>query len=154
MLWKIKPWDLSYFGVLVWFGLEKKNGTWRCQFILAVLGFCAQLTTEVFANTCYSSTTCKTGIPLSISELYQNFIVAYIKIIVVFFKGSYNYVCILLKFCLNSLVPQVFLRPNEAKKAADEAKMKFAHIDGDHLTLLNVYHAYKQSELDMAWCWV
>ena len=24
--------------------------------------------------------------------------------------------------------------------------MKFAHIDGDHLTLLNVYHAYKQSE--------
>lgn len=77
---------------------------------------------------------------------------AYIKIIVVFFKGNYNYVCILLKFCLNSLVPQVFLRPNEAKKAADEAKMKFAHIDGDHLTLLNVYHAYKQSELDMAWC--
>ena len=44
------------------------------------------------------------------------------------------------------LVPQVFMRPNEAKKAADEAKMKFAHIDGDHLTLLNVYHAYKQSE--------
>ena len=43
-------------------------------------------------------------------------------------------------------VPQVFLRPNEAKKAADEAKMKFAHIDGDHLTLLNVYHAYKQSK--------
>ena len=38
------------------------------------------------------------------------------------------------------------MRPNEAKKAADEAKMKFAHIDGDHLTLLNVYHAYKQSE--------
>lgn len=51
-------------------------------------------------------------------------------------------------FCYNFLVPQVFLRPNEAKKAADEAKMKFAHIDGDHLTLLNVYHAYKQSELD------
>ena len=43
----------------------------------------------------------------------------------------------------------MFLRPNEAKKAADEAKMKFAHIDGDHLTLLNVYHAYKQSESDM-----
>ena len=38
------------------------------------------------------------------------------------------------------------MRPNEAKKAADEAKMKFAHIDGDHLTLLNVYHAYKQSK--------
>ncbi|KAH6944251.1 hypothetical protein HPB50_002381 [Hyalomma asiaticum] len=44
-------------------------------------------------------------------------------------------------------VPQCFVRPNEAKKAADESKMRFAHIDGDHLTLLNVYHAFKQSEL-------
>ncbi|RMX47490.1 hypothetical protein pdam_00002199 [Pocillopora damicornis] len=43
------------------------------------------------------------------------------------------------------LAKMVFMRPNEAKKAADEAKMKFAHIDGDHLTLLNVYHAYKQT---------
>src|SRR4051812_37123103 len=40
-------------------------------------------------------------------------------------------------------VPQVFVRPNEAKQKADEAKAKFAHADGDHLTLLNVYHAYK-----------
>lgn len=44
------------------------------------------------------------------------------------------------------LVPQCFVRPTEAKKAADESKMRFAHIDGDHLTLLNVYHAFKQSE--------
>jgi pre-mRNA-splicing factor ATP-dependent RNA helicase DHX15/PRP43 len=43
-------------------------------------------------------------------------------------------------------VPQIFVRPNEAKKAADEAKMSFAHIDGDHLTMLNVYHAFKQSK--------
>ena len=43
-------------------------------------------------------------------------------------------------------VPQIFVRPTEAKAQADEAKMRFAHIDGDHLTLLNVYHAYKQSE--------
>ena len=40
------------------------------------------------------------------------------------------------------------MRPNEAKKAADEAKMKFARIDGDHLTILNVYHAFKQSKLN------
>lgn len=46
----------------------------------------------------------------------------------------------------NRLVPQCFVRPNDVKKAADEAKMRFAHIDGDHLTLLNVYHAFKQSE--------
>ncbi|XP_053963542.1 ATP-dependent RNA helicase DHX15 homolog isoform X2 [Anastrepha obliqua] len=48
-------------------------------------------------------------------------------------------------------VPQCFVRPNEAKKAADEAKMRFAHIDGDHLTLLNVYHAFKQSSEDPNW---
>ena len=42
-------------------------------------------------------------------------------------------------------VPQIFVRPTEARQQADEAKMRFAHIDGDHLTLLNVYHAYKQS---------
>lgn len=43
-------------------------------------------------------------------------------------------------------VPNPFLRPNDAKKAADEAKMRFAHIDGDHTTLLNLYHAYKTSQ--------
>ncbi|AQL07094.1 Pre-mRNA-splicing factor ATP-dependent RNA helicase [Zea mays] len=44
-----------------------------------------------------------------------------------------------------SLAPNCFLRPREAQKAADEAKARFGHIDGDHLTLLNVYHAYKQN---------
>lgn len=44
-----------------------------------------------------------------------------------------------------SLVPNCFVRPREAQKAADEAKARFGHIDGDHLTLLNVYHAYKQN---------
>ncbi|XP_026333641.1 putative pre-mRNA-splicing factor ATP-dependent RNA helicase PRP1, partial [Hyposmocoma kahamanoa] len=50
-------------------------------------------------------------------------------------------------------VPQCFVRPNEARKAADEAKMRFAHIDGDHLTLLNVYHAFKQNMEDPHWCY-
>lgn len=50
-------------------------------------------------------------------------------------------------------VPQCFVRPTEAKKAADEAKARFAHIDGDHLTLLNVYHAFKQSHEDVQWCY-
>lgn len=49
-------------------------------------------------------------------------------------------------FCFLSAVPQCFVRPNDVKKQADEAKMRFAHIDGDHLTLLNVYHAFKQSK--------
>lgn len=37
------------------------------------------------------------------------------------------------------------MRPLEVKKQADEAKMAFAHLDGDHLSMLNVYHAFKQS---------
>ena len=40
-------------------------------------------------------------------------------------------------------VPNVFMRPSENRKAADAAHQQFAHVDGDHLTLLNVYHAYK-----------
>jgi len=51
------------------------------------------------------------------------------------------------------IVPNSFLRPRDAQKAADEAKARFAHIDGDHLTLLNVYHAYKQNGEDATWCY-
>ncbi|KAK3194328.1 hypothetical protein Dsin_025638 [Dipteronia sinensis] len=50
-------------------------------------------------------------------------------------------------------VPNCFVRPREAQKAADEAKARFGHIDGDHLTLLNVYHAYKQNSEDPTWCY-
>ncbi|KAG7014299.1 putative pre-mRNA-splicing factor ATP-dependent RNA helicase DEAH2 [Cucurbita argyrosperma subsp. argyrosperma] len=50
-------------------------------------------------------------------------------------------------------VPNCFVRPREAQKAADEAKARFGHIDGDHLTLLNVYHAYKQNNEDQSWCY-
>ncbi|KAL0389738.1 UNVERIFIED_CONTAM: putative pre-splicing factor ATP-dependent RNA helicase DEAH2 [Sesamum calycinum] len=50
-------------------------------------------------------------------------------------------------------VPNCFVRPREAQKAADEAKARFGHIDGDHLTLLNVYHAYKQNKEDPQWCY-
>ncbi|RUS20395.1 P-loop containing nucleoside triphosphate hydrolase protein [Endogone sp. FLAS-F59071] len=34
-------------------------------------------------------------------------------------------------------VPNVFVRPNDSRKQADEAKARFSHPDGDHLTLLN-----------------
>lgn len=42
-------------------------------------------------------------------------------------------------------VPPVWVRPREALRAASDAHAAFAHTDGDHLTLLNVYHAYKQA---------
>ncbi|KAK9456145.1 P-loop containing nucleoside triphosphate hydrolase protein [Dipodascopsis uninucleata] len=53
-------------------------------------------------------------------------------------------------------VPSVFIRPNSARKQADEMKMQFAHPDGDHLTLLNVYHAFKgpqAQENPAQWCY-
>ncbi|KAJ1650349.1 DEAH-box ATP-dependent RNA helicase prp43 [Dispira simplex] len=50
-------------------------------------------------------------------------------------------------------VPVVFVRPNDDRNRADAAKAEFAHPDGDHLTLLNVYHAYKAEGGDADWCW-
>ncbi|CAM9421792.1 unnamed protein product [Chrysoparadoxa australica] len=50
-------------------------------------------------------------------------------------------------------VPQVFMRPKEAQREADAAKAQFAHADGDHLTLLNAYHAYKENGSSAQWCY-
>lgn len=52
-------------------------------------------------------------------------------------------------------VPQIFVRPNSARKRADEMKDLFAHPDGDQLTMLNVYHAFKSpaaQENPKQWC--
>lgn len=53
-------------------------------------------------------------------------------------------------------VPQLFQRPASARKRADEMKALFAHPDGDHLTMLNVYHAFKgpaAQENAKQWCY-
>lgn len=50
-------------------------------------------------------------------------------------------------------VPQIFARPRESARAADEAKAALAHVDGDHLTLLNAYHAWKRQGEDGEWAW-
>ncbi|KAF3915151.1 p7 [Dactylellina cionopaga] len=51
-------------------------------------------------------------------------------------------------------VPQIFVRPNTRRKEADQAKAQFAHPDGDHLTMLNAYHAFKGQDTSAAqrWC--
>lgn len=52
-------------------------------------------------------------------------------------------------------VPQVFVRPVSQRKRADEMKNLFAHPDGDHLTLLNVYHAFRGADAQenpKQWC--
>lgn len=52
-------------------------------------------------------------------------------------------------------VPQIFMRPREAAKAADEAKAQFADPTSDHITLLNAYAAYESVEKSerRQWCW-
>jgi pre-mRNA-splicing factor ATP-dependent RNA helicase DHX15/PRP43 len=55
--------------------------------------------------------------------------------------------------CLS--VPQLFLRPRESAKQADEAKAQFAHPDSDHITMLNAYFAYENvpEKERKQWCW-
>jgi len=63
-------------------------------------------------------------------------------------------------FCSNEIlsltallsVPQLFVRPPNNRQRADEMKKLFAHEDGDHLTMLNVYHAFKGVDNQPAWC--
>jgi pre-mRNA-splicing factor ATP-dependent RNA helicase DHX15/PRP43 len=45
------------------------------------------------------------------------------------------------------------MRPKDVAREADEAKAQFSHPDGDHLTLLNAFHAYKQNNDGKEWCY-
>jgi pre-mRNA-splicing factor ATP-dependent RNA helicase DHX15/PRP43 len=49
--------------------------------------------------------------------------------------------------------PNIFMRPREAAKAADEAKAQFIHTDGDHATLLNAFYAYQENGESKDWCY-
>jgi len=49
--------------------------------------------------------------------------------------------------------PNIFMRPREAAAAADEAKSQFSQRDGDHLTLLNAFYAYKENGETRDWCY-
>lgn len=52
-------------------------------------------------------------------------------------------------------VPQIFLRPRESAKAADEAKAQFIDPTSDHITLLNAYSSYDEVPVSdrKQWCW-
>lgn len=52
-------------------------------------------------------------------------------------------------------VPQLFMRPREAAKAADAAKAQFSQSDSDHITLLQAYAAYSAVPKfeRKNWCW-
>ena len=47
----------------------------------------------------------------------------------------------------------VFYRPKEKQSVADQKKSKFHQSEGDHLTLLAVYNAWKASSFSQSWCY-
>ena len=46
----------------------------------------------------------------------------------------------------------IFYRPREKQAAADQKKAKFFQPEGDHLTLLAVYDAWKAANFSKPWC--
>ena len=70
-------------------------------------------------------------------------------------SASENYRCVnealTIVACLN--VPNIFIRPKDQADTADREKSKFAHPDGDHITMLNVFNTFKQHDMSSDWCW-
>lgn len=50
-------------------------------------------------------------------------------------------------------VQNVFYRPKEKQAAADARKARFHQPEGDHLTLLAVFNAWKATRYSSAWCY-
>lgn len=49
-------------------------------------------------------------------------------------------------------VQNVWFRPKDQQALADSKKAKFNQVEGDHLTLLSVYNAWKNSNFSASWC--
>ena len=69
--------------------------------------------------------------------------------IVAMLSGQFFTVCRSMRHCVlidhTLLVPNVWLRPPNQRKEADQAKALMTIADGDHLTLMNVYNSYQNS---------
>ncbi|KAI9016044.1 P-loop containing nucleoside triphosphate hydrolase protein [Hyaloraphidium curvatum] len=50
-------------------------------------------------------------------------------------------------------VQNVFYRPKDKQAVADQKKAKFHQPEGDHVTLLAVYNAWKNSKFSNPWCY-
>ena len=47
----------------------------------------------------------------------------------------------------------IFIRPKDQQTESDAAKSRFAHEDGDHLTYLNAFNAFKMKKENPDWCY-
>lgn len=70
-------------------------------------------------------------------------------------ESSISYKCVNEALTIVAMLnaPNVFIRPRDQQTAADSAKSKFSHPDGDHLSLLNAFNMFKLKEMDQKWCW-
>lgn len=50
-------------------------------------------------------------------------------------------------------VENVFFSPREEREKANVSHKRFASVYGDHLTYLNVFHAYREAHGDSQWCY-
>jgi pre-mRNA-splicing factor ATP-dependent RNA helicase DHX15/PRP43 len=50
-------------------------------------------------------------------------------------------------------VPNVYIRPKDQKDRADEKRRQFEHDDGDHITLLKTFQAFKANHENPDWCY-
>jgi ATP-dependent RNA helicase DHX8/PRP22 len=49
-------------------------------------------------------------------------------------------------------VQNIYYRPKERAELADQRKARFHQAEGDHLTLLSVYNAWKNNNFSSTWC--
>mmetsp|Transcript_5125 Transcript_5125/g.10403 ORF Transcript_5125/g.10403 Transcript_5125/m.10403 type:complete len:1163 (-) Transcript_5125:1198-4686(-) len=49
-------------------------------------------------------------------------------------------------------VQSIFYRPRDRQAQADQKKAKFHQVEGDHVTLLTVYDAWKNTQFSKPWC--
>lgn len=50
------------------------------------------------------------------------------------------------------MVPWFYVNTRESKERQEEAMSEFAVLEGDHLTLLNIYNAFVESNKTPEWC--
>ncbi|KAK8793914.1 hypothetical protein WA171_003042 [Blastocystis sp. BT1] len=50
-------------------------------------------------------------------------------------------------------VENIFFSPREEREKANVSHKRFASVYGDHLTFLNVYHAYREVNGNIQWCY-
>ena len=66
---------------------------------------------------------------------------------------QYNCVNEALSIVASLNVPNIFMRPKDQSEIADREKAKFAHPDGDHVSMVNVFNTFKAKNMDQHWCW-